>query len=308
MIALAVSGLVHVYREGAVRALDGVDLAVGAGERVALIGQNGSGKTTLVRHLNGLLRPTEGRVLVDGVDAATHDAFRGVGGSFEITLRMMADANRVNLPLQVNTTITRRNLLQIDAMAKLLAGHDIALWSVFFLIPVGRGRAEQRISEDEFEWVFERLWELERRMPFAIKTTEAPHYRRFAMRREADEPAAAMPAGRRGLRAPLGTNDGRGVMFISHTGQVFPSGFLPLECGRFPRQSVVDVYQQSPVFRRLRDADLLEGKCGVCEFRQVCGGSRARAYALTRNYMAAEPDCSYVPVGWTGSRTSAPAC
>lgn len=242
-------------------------------------------------------------VSLDGVDAATHDAFRGVSGSFDITLRMMADANRFNLPLQVNTTITQRNLLQIDAMAELLAQRDIVLWSVFFLIPVGRGRAEQRISETEFEWVFERLWELQRRMPYGIKTTEAPHYRRFTIQREVDSGGAASPA-RTGLRAPIGTNDGRGVMFVSHTGQVFPSGFLPIECGRFPRESVVDVYQRSPVFRRLRDMDQLEGKCGVCEFRQVCGGSRARAYALTRNYMAAEPDCAYIPAAWTGEHNA----
>jgi radical SAM protein with 4Fe4S-binding SPASM domain len=106
------------------------------------------------------------------------------------------------------------------------------------------------------------------------------------------------PAGHRGgrvQRAPLGINDGRGIMFISHTGQIFPSGFMPIDCGRFPARSVVDIYQQSPIMQQLRDPSLLKGKCGVCEYRDICGGSRARAYAVTRDPLAAEPDCAYVP-------------
>lgn len=226
---------------------------------------------------------------LDGRDAATHDAFRGVPGSFDRTLAILHDARTLGLPLQINTTITRRNVGQVDAMADLIAAFGIELWSVFFLIPVGRGLAEQRIAAEEYEQVFDRLWRHAQTQPYGIKTTEAHHYRRFVLQR-AGNPQRGSPS-----RAPLGVNDGRGIMFVSHTGQVFPSGFMPIECGRFPYDSIVDIYQNHPTFRVLRDPDRLKGKCGVCEYRSICGGSRARAYALTRDPLAAEPDCVYVP-------------
>lgn len=235
-------------------------------------------------------------VSLDGMDATTHDAFRGVSGSYDRTFEIMADARDLGLPMQVNTTICQRNAGQVDAMAHLLASQAIVLWPVFFLVPVGRGLRQQRIGAEQYEHVFARLWHHARRQPYAIKTTEAQHYRRFVLQ-QAGDPLTG-PSRRRGQRAPLGVNDGKGVMFISHTGQVFPSGFLPLACGRFPRDSVTDAYQHHPTFRALRDPDQLKGKCGACEFRNICGGSRARAYALTRDPLAAEPDCTYQPAGW----------
>lgn len=235
-------------------------------------------------------------VSLDGVDAQTHDAFRNVKGSYDLTLSILAEARRIGLSTQINTTITRRNVEQVDAIADMLATQDIVLWSVFFLIPVGRGLQEQRIRPAEYEQVFEKLWQHAQRQPYGIKTTEAHHYRRFVMQRQGDPQRD--PGGHQGgrvQRAPLGINDGCGVMFISHTGQVFPSGFMPIECGRFPRDSVVDVYQHSAMMRQLREPDQLHGKCGVCEFRDICGGSRARAYAVTRDPLASEPDCNYIP-------------
>lgn len=234
-------------------------------------------------------------VSLDGRDAATHDSFRGVAGSFQRTLEILRQAKSLGLGLQVNTTVTRRNVDQIDAMAELLADFGIELWSVFFLVPVGRGLAEQRISPRQYEEVFERLWGHSRRQPYAIKTTEAHHYRRFVLERGGNPQSA--PGGRP-QRAPLGVNDGRGVMFVSHTGRIHPSGFLPADCGRFPDQSVVDIYQRHPIFAQLRDPDQLKGKCGACEFRNVCGGSRARAWALTGDFMQSDEDCAYVPVRW----------
>jgi AdoMet-dependent heme synthase len=238
-------------------------------------------------------------ISLDGADAATHDAFRGWEGSFRRTLEMLANARKLRLPVQVNTTITRRNVGQIDAMAELLAKQGIAMWSVFFLVPVGRGIEEERIAPQQYETVFGQLWRHAQCQPYAVKTTEAPHYRRFVLQQGGDPLAGAAGGGEGGgrpsHRAPLGVGDGKGVMFVSHTGEIYPAGFLPLCCGRFPQDSVVDVYQRHPTFLALRDPDHFKGRCGVCEYRHICGGSRARAYAVTGDYLATEPDCVYVP-------------
>ncbi len=243
-------------------------------------------------------------ISLDGADAQTHDAFRGWEGSFARTLEMLQNARELNLAVQINTTITRRNVHQVDAIAELLSGQAIAMWSVFFLIPVGRGVEEERISAPEYEQVFEKLWRHAQSRPYAVKTTEAPHYRRFVLQHGGDPLAGPHGsddgAARRGHRAPLGVGDGKGVMFISHKGEIFPAGFLPLCCGRFPRDSVVDVYQNHPTFLALRDPDRFKGRCGACEYRHVCGGSRARAYAVTGDLLAAEPDCVYIPKAWDG--------
>jgi len=259
-------------------------------------------------------------ISLDGAEPEVHDAFRGWEGSFQRTLEMLDGARRLQLPVQVNTTITSRNFHQVDALADLLVEQGIAIWSVFFLVPVGRGVEEQRISPEQYEMVFERLWHHAQRQPYGVKTTEAPHYRRFVLQRGGNPQAGpgswggsctAIPGAtvqlspqQRGwsgsctaapARAPLGVGDGKGVMFVSHTGEIFPAGFLPLCCGRFPAGSVVDVYQNHPTFVALRDTDKLKGRCGVCEYRRVCGGSRARAFALTDDFMQTDPDCSYVP-------------
>jgi radical SAM protein with 4Fe4S-binding SPASM domain len=224
---------------------------------------------------------------LDGVDPATHDGFRRVPGSFDRTLRIIKKARSENLPVQVNTTVSIHNVEQIDAIGDLLETLDIELWSIFFLIPTGRGLAQQRISPPQYETVFEKIWKHSRSRSFAIKTTEAPHYRRYVSMKSDGLP---MQAGRF-----VGTNDGKGVMFFSHVGEIFPSGFLPSHCGTFPHDSVVDAYQNHPTFKALRNPDRLGGKCGRCEFREICGGSRARAFALTGDLMAAEPDCVYLP-------------
>ncbi|MCA9270548.1 MAG: TIGR04053 family radical SAM/SPASM domain-containing protein [Planctomycetales bacterium] len=240
-------------------------------------------------------------VSLDGVDAATHDAFRGVAGSFDRTLNIIAGAAALGLPVQVNTTVVPANFHQIDAIADLLADKNVTLWSVFFLVPVGRADAVARLSAQQYEQAFERLWRNSLRQPYMIKTTEAPHYRRFCALAERPKPAASTdrPRPPQGF-SMLGVNDGKGVMFIGHTGMIYPSGFMPIQCGVFPQQHIVDVYQRSPLMEALRDEDRLEGKCGRCEFRRVCGGSRARAYAVTGNPLAEEPDCLYQPTGSVG--------
>lgn len=247
-------------------------------------------------HASGLHRLA---LSLDGLDATTHDSFRGVDGSYARTLEILTEARRIGMSLQVNTTITPSNVHQVDAMAEMLATTGIVLWSVFFLVPVGRGEELKRISPEQYEEVFEQLWDHAQRQPYGIKTTEAPHYRRFVMQKRGNpqfNPVTTEDAQR--ARAPLGINDGNGIMFISHLGAIYPSGFLPMLCGKFPRNSVVDVYQNHPYFLALRDANRLEGKCGVCEYRHVCGGSRARSFMLTGDMMASEPDCAYIPPAW----------
>jgi radical SAM protein with 4Fe4S-binding SPASM domain len=232
-------------------------------------------------------------VSLDGADAETHDRHRGVRGSFDRTFEILAAAREEGLATQVNTTLMPWNVHQIDELADLLAGTSIELWSVFFLVPVGRAASGARLTAEQCEQAFERLWRQAARQKYRIKTTEAPHYRRFVLqhRKSANAPSR--------LESPsvptFGLNDGKGILFVSHTGRIYPSGFMPIVCGVFPLDHVVDVYQQSPLLLALRDADRLGGKCGRCEFRRICGGSRARAYAVTGNPLAEEPDCLYQP-------------
>jgi radical SAM protein with 4Fe4S-binding SPASM domain len=233
-------------------------------------------------------------ISIDGATAAAHDAVRGVPGSFARSLEILRGARAAGIETQVNTTLTPASASAIDDMAELLAGLDITLWSVFFLVPVGRAAASRRLTADEVEAAFERLWRQSRRQPYAIKTTEAPHYRRFIIQHQTPRSPRRGP-GEPPAYTSMNVNDGKGVMFIGHTGAIYPSGFMPIDCGRFSADHVVEAYQNSPLFRALRDAERLEGKCGECEFRRVCGGSRARAYAVTGNPLAEEPDCSYIP-------------
>lgn len=250
-------------------------------------------------------------VSMDGASAATHDAFRGMSGSFARTLDAVRWANEIGLPVQINTTFSRRNIGEIDAIVALMESLQITLWSVFFLVPTGRGKLNDLLNADEFEQVFAKVYALSRTASFDIKTTEAQHYRRFVLQQRVAERKAgtSQPEPEKVAdaigRAPRGLNDGKGFVFISHTGEVFPSGFLPVSAGNVRRQLLSTIYRESPLFLNLRDASKLEGKCGACEFKEICGGSRARAYALTGNPLGEEPCCAYVPKGYL--RPLAPA-
>jgi radical SAM protein len=243
-------------------------------------------------------------VSMDGASAATHDAFRGMSGSFARTLDAVRWANEAGLPVQINTTFSRRNINEIDAIVALMESLRITLWSVFFLVPTGRGKLGDLLTADEFEQVFERLSQLSKTASFDIKTTEAQHYRRFVLqkkvaeRRQGISHAEVTVATDTIGRAPRGLNDGKGFVFISHKGEVFPSGFLPLAAGNIREEKLETIYRDSDLFRSLRDTSRLEGKCGACEFKEICGGSRSRAYALTGNPYGQEPCCSYVPRGF----------
>lgn len=244
-------------------------------------------------------------VSMDGASAATHDAFRGLSGSFARTLDAVRWANEAGLPVQINTTFSRRNIGEIDAIVALMEQLNMTLWSVFFLVPTGRGKLNDLLSAEEFEQVFAKIHPLSKKAGFDIKTTEAQHYRRYVLQQRAAERKAGTVSETPTRvedaigRAPRGLNDGKGFVFISHTGEVFPSGFLPLSGGSIRQHPLAEIYRNSPVFRTLRDTSRLEGKCGACEFKDLCGGSRARAYALTGNPHGEEPCCAYTPRGYT---------
>jgi AdoMet-dependent heme synthase len=247
-------------------------------------------------------------VSLDGSTASIHDEFRGVDGSYDWTIRMLQTARDLGLTTQVNTTVSRHNLDDFDRLCDLMVGLGITLWSVFFLVPTGRAKADDVASADEFEHVFNRMYDLSKTAPFDIKSTAAPQYRRVILQRQ----VAERRAGERGAApSPLtagvgfsladgvgrskGVNDGDGFLFISHVGAIYPSGFLPVAAGNVRRDDLVAVYRDSPLFRALRDRTQLKGKCGVCEYRDVCGGSRARAYAVTGDVLESEPFCAHVP-------------
>ncbi len=244
-------------------------------------------------------------VSMDGASAETHDAFRGLSGSFARTLDAVRWANEIGLPVQINTTFSRRNIDEIDEIVALMESLQITLWSAFFLVPTGRGKLNDLLSAEEFEAVFAKVYDLSRTAIFDIKTTEAQHYRRFLLQQRVAERRLGIDLGSQHDlvadaigRAPRGLNDGKGFVFISHKGEVFPSGFLPLSAGNIREQELATIYRDSPLFRDLRDTSKLEGKCASCEFKNICGGSRARAYALTGNPHAEEPCCSYFPKGY----------
>ncbi len=261
-------------------------------------------------------------VSLDGHGQASHDAFRRVPGSYDWTIQCIRHARAIDLPVQVNTTVTRHNKAHVRDIAWLLAKEDICLWAVFFLVPVGRGKKEEMLDAAEHEEIFNLLYDLSKEMPFDIKTTAAQHYRRVVIQRrraegliQAPVPGAfamepggwispdfltgkarpAADASEEVGRSVKGINDANGFVFISHHGDVCPSGFLPISGGNVRERSLVDIYRNAPLFRELRDYTKLKGKCGWCDFRDLCGGSRSRSYSVTGDSLASEPYCAYDP-------------
>lgn len=241
-------------------------------------------------------------ISVDGADAGTHDAFRQVPGSFDRCMMALRHAQRIGLETQFQTTVTRRNMHQMERVAEIVGEVGSKMWSLFFLIVTGRALAGDDLNAEEYEQVFASMYDISKRVKFDIKTTEAMHYRRYIIQRQKEERAAAGEkdtgesenAKRMAFRT-AGVSDGRGFVFVSHRGEVFPSGFLALSGGNVRRDSLVDVYRNSQLFQVLRDPSQREGKCGACEFVHVCGGSRSRAFALTGDYLAEDARCVYVP-------------
>lgn len=227
---------------------------------------------------------------LDAATEARHDAWRGVAGTWRRTLTAVAQARGCGLEVQINSTLGAFNADTFDALKDRMVEIEPALWNLFFLVPTGRGRREAMLEPEATERLLERLADFQQEAPFAVKTTEAPQFRRVALQRWRARGGHCRPS-------TLGVGDGRGFVFISHRGEVFPSGFLPIPCGNIRERSLSSIYRHHYVFRQLRDPDQLKGKCGRCEFRTLCGGSRARAFAVSGDYLAPEPTCPYQPNG-----------
>lgn len=265
----------------------------------------------------------------DGADASTHDIFRGAG-AFDLALAGMEHLRQVGVPYQINTTVARHNVHQMPETLALAREMGSAALHLFLLVPVGCGveiADDQQITPEEYEDVLNWMYEAEMEGGIELKATCAPHYFRIVRQRQAEERrqgifrerpqsmhrqkraggghAAGHPGshpgsnghpGRPAMNAMTkGCLAGTGVLFVSHQGEIFPCGYLPLEAGSIRRQPLHQIWEQSPLFADLREPDLLGGKCGLCEFKRVCSGCRARAFGMTNDYLGEEPFCTYEP-------------
>ena len=259
---------------------------------------------------------------LDGSTPRIHDVFRGVDGSYDWTVNGWKTAHELGLKVQLNTTVTRYNLFDLPDMFALVNELGVMTWSLFFLVPTGRGLVEDEIKPDDYEAVLNFLYDASKYV--RLKTTEGHHYKRVVLQRSYLErnnlpfenymklnstyfklregldkhiqnmkPTTATHDQMR--RAPMHVNAGDGYVFVSLLGEVFPSGYLPVSAGNVRQKPLMEIYQDSDLFQAMRDKDTLKGRCGRCEYRYVCGGSRSRAYAMTGDYLAEEPFCSYEP-------------
>lgn len=248
---------------------------------------------------------------LDGPNANIHDSFRGVPGAFDLTMKGAQYAHSAGLPLQINTTFSEHNFDAFDDIAQLVRDLNIVFWEVFFLVPMGRGKLLKQLTSLQYEKLFEKLYSFSNEVDFIVKITEAQHYRRYVIEKEmkrnhsTDNSLSEIKLPSRLTRdcgpgesighAPKGVNAGNGFIFISHTGEIYPSGFLPISTGNVRNDSLAKIYKEHPMLQLLRNPDRLIGKCGLCKYRTVCGGSRSRAHAMTGNIMASEPFCIYQP-------------
>jgi radical SAM protein len=294
-----------------------VEQGTGCGLPVAV---SPSGTPTLTRQALSRLHAAGARAMslsLDGSSAVIHDAFRQVPGVYDLTLEAWRTARELGLRVQVNSTVSRHNLMDLPNIAALIHDRGAMTWSAFLLVPTGRGADLSALTQCEVEDVLNWLYDVGAAVP--TKTTEGHHFRRVVLQRQVLteqglDPVAVLglgplyqalkqhPATRQLLddatrvrRPPMDVNAGRGFVFVSHVGNVHPSGFLPLIAGNIRETPLPEIYRRSDLFVSLRDPSRLGGRCGACEFGPVCGGSRSRAFAVTGDPFAEEPWCGYEP-------------
>jgi radical SAM protein len=240
-------------------------------------------------------------ISLDGSNPDVHDGFRRVNGSFETATDTLNVLREEGMPFQINTTVTQHNLEDLPNIRDMAVKLGASTWDVFMLVPTGRAKVKMEIEPVKYEETLARVYEWNQATPIPIKMTCAPHYMRIITQSEqrrgmrpsvdvGDHTHGRSTSGRFGGR---GCMAGNGFCFISHTGKVYGCGFLPLEAGDIRRQHFREIYQGSPLFRSLRNYDLLEGRCSGCEYRRICGGCRARALGASDNLFGEEPYCTY---------------
>ncbi len=249
-------------------------------------------------------------VSIDGSNPEIHDHFRGKTGTFEMSMKILDAAREIELSTQINTTVTNHNMFDLPRIMRICLDKGVDMWDVFFVVPTGRAKPELMPSARDFEDVLCWLYDVSKRTGLNVKSSAACHFRRIRLMR--DSGSYSIPNGRtyyellKGLegfegegssefKGIMGITDGRGMLFVSHVGDIYPSGFLPLKAGNVRESSLIEIYNKSKIFLDLRDPDNLKGKCGRCQFRKICGGSRARAYAVFGDYLMQEPKCIYTP-------------
>jgi radical SAM protein len=261
-----------------------------------------SGTPLLTREVFQIFRATGVESIslsFDGSSREKHDGFRGVPGCFDRTVEAAHQAREEGLGLQINTLVTAETEEDLPHVYRLVSSLDPMRWSLFFLIPVGRGHGLKPVSPERGEAIYNWLYDLSREAPFAVATTEAPHFRRVALTRMKEQGLSWSSIRQTPVGRGFGIRDGNGIMFISHTGDVYPSGFLPIVAGNVRSSDIAEIYRGSEVFRQIRQTSDFKGRCGRCEFKEICGGSRARAYAASGDCLDEDPACSYQP-GQTG--------
>ncbi len=252
-------------------------------------------------------------VSLDGSCAQKHDEIRGVNGAFNEAVRGMNYCLEDNLPFQINTTVMRENQDDLEATLQKVIELGAVAWHVFMLVPTGRGKFDDEITPQQYEDILNWVYETSQTSPIPIRVTCGPQFMRIVSTNQkvtkselnlvGHQKPKSHPGGHPGMdHMSRGCLAGVGYCFISHRGEVFPCGYLPVLAGNVREQNFQNIYENSDVFVKLRDFNNLEGKCGICPYIRRCGGCRARAYALTGNYLAEEPFCTYEPPALRGDQ------
>ena len=277
---------------------------------------NGKGLRCVMAPNGTLITPTAARkmresgiqrcsISIDGPEAESHDAFRGVAGSFDASLRGIGFLKDEGIEFQLNTTVTKGNLDQFREIFHLAERLGAAAWHIFLLVPMGRAAEliDQVITAREYEEVLNWFYDFRKTTTMHLKATCAPHYYRIMRQRARDEGLAVTPESFGMDALTRGCLGGTGFCFISHTGQVQPCGYLELDCGNVRETPFPEIWRSSKHFLEFRNPEDYKGKCGHCEYHRVCGGCRARAHSLTGDHLAEEPLCTYAPkkTGSSGS-------
>jgi radical SAM protein len=237
-------------------------------------------------------------VSLDGPTPEVHDTFRGVSGTFGHSQSALVWAREFEVPVQINTTVTQFTRPHLERLFALLCENSppVRRWSLFFLIPTGRGQNLVALNGSQVDELFGWAYETADKAPFHISTVEAPHYRRYWLERKRAEGTSDLELARLGPRLGFGVRDGNGVIFVARNGDVYPAGFLPNpKLGNVRQVALHQLYRTAPELLSLRNMDALEGRCGRCQYRWLCGGSRARAWAASGNLLGEDPACSYQP-------------